>query len=272
MRWADLRVGESHRLNTGTKLTLLETPPDLRSRGRARVRFETGIKRGEVTDLACQRIAEPWDGPLPQRAAAKPRPPQPEYVKEERPARRGDTVKWEETAGVIWTVAAVDDAAGTVTITGELLSREQTHVVPQDLIAVVHRAAPLKRRLPPKPPSPINGDERPGPAESDRPLQPDRPRRKLDELLDALIFTPECLDEYGRRCAPKTDWADVADTLREEIRRKGQVVGGRTGEYARLRVERRSEVAIPEMTGEEDVVRIERLHYPQRSVRQRRGR
>jgi hypothetical protein len=56
---ADLRVGESYRLNTGTKLTLPETKPELRSRARARVRFETGIKRGEVTDLACQRIVEP---------------------------------------------------------------------------------------------------------------------------------------------------------------------------------------------------------------------
>jgi hypothetical protein len=53
---------------------------------------------------------------------------------------------------------------------------------------------------------------------------------------------------------------------------KGYVVDGRPGEYGRLRVERRFEVVIPEMTGDEDVVRIERLHYPQRSVRRRRGR
>jgi hypothetical protein len=57
------------------------------------------------------RIVEPWDRPLPQRATAKPGP-QPEYVTEERPARRGDSVRWQETAGVIWTVAAVDEAAG----------------------------------------------------------------------------------------------------------------------------------------------------------------
>ena len=271
MRWADLRVGESYRLNTGTKLTLLETPPELRSRARARVRFETGIKRGEVTDLACQRIVEPWDGPVPPRAAAKLRP-QPEYVTEERPASHGDTVTWEETAGVIWTVTAVDDAAGTATITGELLSRAQIHVVPQDQVTVVHRPTPPKRRLPPKPPTAINGDERRKPAEPDRPLQPDRPRRKLDELLDALIFTPKCLDEYRRRCAPKTDRADLADALREEIRRKGYVVSGRTPECARLRVERRFDVVILEMTGEDDVIRIERLHYPQRSVPRRRGR
>jgi len=271
MRWADLCVGESYRLNTGTKLMLLETPPELRSRARARVRFETGIKRGEVADLACQRIVEPWDGPLPQRAAAKLRP-QPEYVMQERAARRGDTVTRGETAGVIWTVTAVDDRAGTATITGELLSRAQTHVVPKDQVTVVHRSTPPKRRLPPKPPSPINGDERPAPAEPDRPLQPDRPRRKLDELLDALIFSPTCLDEYRRRCAPKTARAELADGLREEIRRKGYVVSGWTPEYARLRVERRFDVVIPKMTGEEDVIRIERLHYPHRSVTRRRGR
>jgi hypothetical protein len=271
MRWADLRVGGSYRLNTGTKLTLLETPPELRSRARARVRFETGIKRGEVTDLACQRIVEPWDGALPPSAAAKLRP-QPEYVTEERPARHGDTVRWEKTAGVIWTVTAVDDVAGTATITAELLSRAQTHVVPQDQVTVVHRPTPPQPKLPPKPPSAMNGDGRREPAEPDRPLQPDRPRRKLDELLDTLIFTPKCLDEYQRRCARKTDRADLADALRAEIRHRGYVVRGRAPEYARLRVERRFDVVIPEMTGEDEVIRIERLHYPRRSATRHRGR
>jgi hypothetical protein len=40
----------------------------------------------------------------------------------------------------------------------------------------------------------------------------------------------------------------------------------------RLRVDRRFDIVIPEMTGEEDVIRIARLHYPRGSVRRRRGR
>jgi hypothetical protein len=255
-----MKLGQSYRLNTGSKVTLLETPPDLRRRARARIRFETGVKRDEEAELACVRISEPWDGPVPPRVSSQPRA-LPEYTTDHRQPRSGDIVKWTTTAAMIWDVIKVDEAQSVAIISGEVLAQRQVHTVPIDQLTVVHRTAPTKPIL-----SPVSTTASTVPAstlssEPDGHLAPEQPRRRLEEILDSLLFTSGCLEEYRRRCSPQTPKRDIADTLRSEIRVRGYIPDDHRGKPLRLRVDHRFEVVLPEMADTNDIIPISKLRY-----------
>jgi hypothetical protein len=252
--------GQSYRLNTGSKVTLLETPPDLRRRARARIRFETGIKRGEETEIACVRISEPWDGPAPRRVSTQTRA-LPEYTIDHREPRPGDMVRWTKTAELIWEVSEVDRAEGSASINGEVLAQHQDHTVPIEELTVVHRTAPTRSMLPAvileASPAPTSAQG----SRTERELAPERPRRRLEEILDALLFTTECLAEYRRRCSPHTPTRDIADTLRQEIRTAGYIADATDGKSLRLRVDRRFEIVQFDVPNANDTVRVTKLRY-----------
>ncbi len=53
------------------KVTVLETPPELRRRARVRIRYEQGILTGEVHDVPSRNITRPWTLPV-SRAPSRP--------------------------------------------------------------------------------------------------------------------------------------------------------------------------------------------------------
>ena len=69
MRADDMTVGEAYALigSRRIKVTLLPTPSDVREQRKVRLRFETGVTAGRISDLPSRRIAAPW---IPR----KPRP------------------------------------------------------------------------------------------------------------------------------------------------------------------------------------------------------
>src|SRR4051794_6949657 len=109
MRWQDMTQGEAYVLaaDPSIKVTLLDTPDELRSRALARVRFETGVSRGRVSDIPTRRIGAAWDrSQAPKRTAARPR--EAAVVALSRTAGIGDSVTLPETGELIWTVGAIE--------------------------------------------------------------------------------------------------------------------------------------------------------------------
>jgi hypothetical protein len=120
MRFDDIEVGleyELKRAGRSIRVTALKTPEELRSRQRYRIRYEDGIKKGEVAEQPLRFIRSRWGKPPPStpvetRTIYKPGP---------WPPTAGDSVLWPETTGDIeWTVIEVDVEAATAHIDGEL--------------------------------------------------------------------------------------------------------------------------------------------------------
>ena len=106
-------------------------------------------------------------------------------------------------------------------------------------------------------------------------LTPEKPRRELDETLDDILFSANCLEAYGRRYARGITGAALNERLRDEIRLKGfLVLGGAPGsdEYARLCVPSRFDVILKERPTAEEPVSIEGLYFPAESKTRRRKR
>jgi hypothetical protein len=101
MRSEDMHPGEGYALlgSRRTKVTVLDTPPEVRRLARVRVRFETGVKAGEVIDVPSRRIAGPWDGREKVRKPASRR--RARLVAVDRPPEVGDLVTCTDTGGLI---------------------------------------------------------------------------------------------------------------------------------------------------------------------------
>src|SRR4051812_6807174 len=115
MRRQDMIPGATYVLATdpSIKVTLLDTPDELRAQARVLVRFETGVSRGRETDIPSRRIGAPWDRSLaPKRVVSRPRQSD-VVVALARPARVGDSVTLPDTGELIWTVDAIDETSST---------------------------------------------------------------------------------------------------------------------------------------------------------------
>ena len=274
MRSTDMRPGEAYALNghRQTKVTVLETPPELRRRARVLVRFESGIKTGEVTDLSSRRIASPWDGHLEPRTLRPPR--RTHLVVVERDPGVGDSVTWTETAGLVWTLVALDPETGLAKIDGAIFGQPANHDVPLSQLRVNVEASEPRGHIEIAPiAEPSVASDAPRPQATNH-LRPERPKRLLEEALDDVLFSQPCLESYKKRYARKRDLAAAGDQLREEIRRRGFIMdGGLPGsdEYARLRVLRRFDVVLMSRPTPEQPVTVDRLHFA-RSARDSRRR
>jgi hypothetical protein len=280
MRSVDMRPGEVYVLHgyRKTKVTVLETPPELRARARVRVRFESGIKKGELGELPSRRVAAPWTGE--DIRPTEVRRSRARLAVVDRGPRAGDLVTWVETAGLVWTLETLDEEAGLGTLTGAIFEQPMRRVVPLSTLRV-HLEEPSWQRPAEVP--------RLGPTVSSRAeltrsadrfattdhLRPEKPRRVLDELLDDVLFTTECVQGYARRYASNASTAAATDLLREEIRRDGFIMaGGLPGwsEYARLRVLRRFDVILNTHPTADQPARITRLYFPAASSARRQNR
>jgi hypothetical protein len=274
MRSKDMRPGTAYAIHgrRRIKVTVLETPLELTIRARVRVRYETGVKQGEISEVPTRRIAEPWDGKdrLPERPKA-PRPVQRPFL--DRPPKLGDEVTWTEYEGLEWKVVATDRRWGTATIRTRILGQLTTRRVDAAELRVLGDA-------PPPPPSsevlrylaeisPAGGPRSDSGADevrSDsrhRDLAPVRPRRRLDELLDDLYFPPACLDSYARRYGLRARRTALFEQLRDEIRMHGHVIDARRGakHYATIEVPGRFHIVLPRLPTPEKPVTVNRLRF-----------
>ena len=254
------------------KVTLLETPDELRRRARVLVRFESGVSAGRVTDIPTRRVGAPNDRcKIPARTT--PRSRAATVVALTRPARIGDSVTLPETGELIWTVDAIHHTTAAATISTVIFERPDTRTV--DLYQLQVRVEPARGRAripsdesPPRPPRQID----PAVEAAER-LRPIAPRRELDELMEDVYFSNRCVQAYYQRFAGGSR-ASALDRLREEVRLKGYLLRDdppRAGEYARVRVNTRFDIVLLRRPTPEASVTVDTLSFPaRRSPRQRR--
>jgi hypothetical protein len=273
MRADDMTVGEAYALNgpRRIKVTLLPTPPDVRAQRKVRLRFETGVTAGRVSDLPSRRIAAPWTGTAPAKPNS-PRPRETVLTLTRRP-RAGDTVVLPEKGDLDWTVDDVDED-DQARLSTEIYGRPQTRSVPVDEAEVRVRLRAHSEAV-----SAQSGAERrevgvgrevagDGEAAAER-LRPVTPRRELDELMDDVLFTEACLKDYDRRLG-SNDRGSSSDRLREEVRHSGFILREDLGprEYARIRVLGRFDIVLADPPTAGEPVTITGLHVP-KSARRR---
>jgi len=138
------------------------------------------------------------------------------------PLRAGERVTWTSTGPLIWSLESVDEDTGTATLQGVLFEKVATQTAPLDELRVYLEPAPrdLADSHPPSSvlqdrPTTFSASESSQPCEN--PLRPERSRRRLEEILDELLFSDRCLREYGRRYAPSTRRQSLSEALRQEI-------------------------------------------------------
>jgi hypothetical protein len=87
---------------------------------------------------------------------------------------------------------------------------------------------------------------------------PEHPTRRLDDLLEAVSFSPRCLDQYRGLSADRLSKGEALAHLRSEAR-YGELI--EEGAYVRLRVRRRFDVMLPEPMPDEGFV-VPQLYVP----------
>jgi hypothetical protein len=271
MRWQDMTPGEAYLLATdpSIKVTVLDTPDELRGRARVLVRFETGVTAGRVTDIPSRSIGAPWD-----RSRAPKRPPskrrQVATPAPSRPARVGDSVTLADTGELLWTVKAIDEAQGTATIHTVIFDRPDIRTV--ELARLQVRLDPSRARA--RRPATSPRDEPPvdAAAEAAERLRPIAPRRELDEIMDDVLFSDRCLKAYNRRLGAGQRGPAV-ERLRAEVRRRGYLLYDtqpHAGEYARVRVDGRFDIVLARKPTPDAPVTIDALYFPARKRARRR--
>jgi hypothetical protein len=271
MRSHEMEPGEPYALhsNRRTKVTVLETPPEVRRAARVRVRFETGVKAGKTTELPSRRIAAPWNGEPPAKAQVPSRET-PRAAVERLPEVGEQVTLASDKAGFVWTVDGIDEQGEKATVSTIIFERPTTRTVAVDQLRVCaeesrsHGAIKLPfddgERCAEEAPSTLQGR-----AWAAANLRPERPKRELEKILDQLLFSPGCLAVYRRRLAPDFSGTALSDRLREEILRSGFVMRAEpsgSGEYARLRVPNRFDVVLTAAPDPERPMLIEGLYFP----------
>jgi len=271
MRSDDLRVGNPYALagHRKRKVTVLETPPELRRRARVRVRFENGVKAGEEGEVPTRRISAPWDGSSPSRSS---RSAKSALALVDRPPVIGDEVAWNgDRRTWIWTVEEIDESKEEATISTVMLERRTTQTVPVDQLAVrvdVPRSSPALDHLfePPSSDEPEKGsaesihEMRAWAAEH---LRPERPRRQVEVLLDDIFFSSKCLSSYRKRYALRLSGTALSDHLTSLIRGSGSLLFSKANapEYARIRVPGHFDVVLRSAPTADNPVIVEHLSY-----------
>lgn len=275
VRYDDIQVGKSYALvRNEIKATVLSLEPN----HMVRVRFDQGVKRGETRLLRPRAFDRLW-GTAPAPRYNKPSRAlleawaamAAEEAEDDAGLDVGETVKVKNAKTPLdWIVVAIDHDAERVTIKTTIFEREQTLVVApwrlersqpaQAARTFDWRIAPVSTT-----PEPLSEEEL---KES---LRPVRPQRELDEIMDNVMFSNQCLAAYQRRYArrAKRDSA-LLDRLRDEIRVRGFLVKDNPGEFARVRVPNRFDVVLAERPTAERPLQIENLVFAW-SRQQRRG-
>src|SRR6266511_883268 len=191
MRSHDMEPGRAYVLvgRSRTKVTVLDTPPEVRRRARVRVRFESGLKAGEVSDLPSRRIAAAWDELHQPR---KPLHPRRRPVAIERAPEVGDQVTWTVTGTLTWTLDHLDERSGRATISGVIFDQPTRRTVSVEQLQVGADEPGSPDSFPALLVDAPNGAAHQSPvtyrsaAPTTEHLRPEKPRRELEEILEDI--------------------------------------------------------------------------------------
>lgn len=191
MRSIDAVVGETYALRSRPqiKVEMLETPPEVRSARRMRVRFQNGVKAGKVCDLPSVGII-PLPGRETRQVATQPRSTSHPRAPARGSLRVGATVTVQgDKTGFHWTVKRMC-SDGKAEIETTIFKRRTGKTVSCDRLQLVGALHRLPRRGQTFPdPAPERGDDFDQAEWISENLRPIQPRRDLDEVLDSLVFS-----------------------------------------------------------------------------------
>jgi hypothetical protein len=264
MRAHEMKPGEEYALSrprTGrpVRVTVLETPDEVRRRARVRVRFEQGVSTGKVRDVLSRNIFSLWS------KRHEPRPPKRAPVAREIeelpwPPAPDSEVLWTQTGEIRWTVREIDPEGGRAVLGGTLLSRKQET---EAALAELSPAPPVPDH-PAQSGRPTRSSARTEPLSAEAKRRGQAARRSapdssdpLEGLIDRLIFTPECLERYRQRFARRAGPGTASERLRRELLESGRLIRPhkRTpNEYLRVRVPKRFDVVLYESPAEAECV------------------
>lgn len=268
-----MTVGETYALSghRRIKVTYLDTPPEVRAQRRVRVRFETGVTAGRVNDVPTVSIAGPWDRQTVPAPSRKPPAQRPSRGPRTR-ARAGDIVVLAQTGELAWTVVAIDEDAGEATIATEIFGQPDTRTAALDSLQVRVPEPPLPAPSLPAPKAHASDASGETAEEAVARIRPVPPRRELDELMDDVLFTLACLEQYARRLCSCTPGV-ASERLRDEVRRAGFILRDENaaGECARIRVLGRFDIVLPHHPSPETPVHVDRLRLAARKGRRGSG-
>jgi hypothetical protein len=259
MRRSQLVVGRQYRLvrrGGGNRVTVLDTPEEVEARGLVRLRYDSGVKLGCVTEQQL-RFVQPLN---PTRHTTEVTESIIRREHEEPgnwPPEPGDRVHLPEVSGDLeWIVEAADLKTGKAKLVSEIFGTKQ------------HREAHLRdvEPLPIK----ITRESRVGDQPDDETVDQtlvarppteeaiDDDRKPLDRIVDRLIFAEDCVRQYHRDYAKRVPWERAAGSLERCLRREGRVIRKYPSEYARIRT-KHFDVQVMTRPSDEEPLMVSRL-------------
>ena len=278
MRAVDMRVGAEYEMQRGPsrrprRVTLLDTAaPSGRSHW-VLVRFENGISTGQAKEVSSQSLY-PLPGSSPSEEPPRAMRKQQRPVPPDWQPRKGESVAWTQTLGSRCTVLSVDPDRGIAQIEGVVLGMTErfdapvAELSPYEVPNLTVLDGEVEERL---------GDRLPEVQTHRMPSKQKAPRVEPagqdEDVVDRLVFSPNCIKFYRQRFAKGCDARRAEELLRSELH-KAKLLRKYPGrEYLRLRVQRRFDVVLvkPPIQGDFESCYIRRLHLPVRSQRSRRA-
>lgn len=263
----DLIPGNSYARRTRRgliKVTVVETSPEICGRGKVRVRVEEGVSKGKEIPVLCRDIVAPWGkDPAPRKT-----PPGRKTVWLGWPPSAGDSVRIRGQGRLEWVVTCVDD--GSYELETDVFTRLQRRVEPLENLepAVTEREQEaqvadtvIDGLLPPVPAAEgANADDEPAFT-----LVESSGDGALASVVDSLLFSPSCLEQYGRLFARKVKSEDLSESLRRTLISQGHLFRRRPGapgardEYVRIRVPQRFDVILRRSPSAGEGITVDRL-------------
>lgn len=247
MRQKDLSPGGVYVMQRGPTrraltVTLLDAPAPSGIRGRVMVRVEDGVGMGREIEAPTASFYPLHEEEVEATDAAyepvesRHRPPPADWL-----PRCGESVTWSKTGGIIFEIRRLTREGAL--IAGELLSMKKEYEVPfAELSPAEHRPLAIVRSHEEEPPiEPVSEepDDEPPPALSV--IEPD------EDWVEALIFSPKCIDLYRRTFARNKRPAAAEAKLRRELQKAKKIRPKKRGSaYLYLRVSRRFDIVIKE--------------------------
>jgi hypothetical protein len=247
MRQRDLSAGEVYVMQRGPTrraltVTLLDAPAPSGIRGRVMVRVEDGVGKGRAIEAPTSSLYPVYE----EEVEAEEAPYNPiESRHLPAPAdwlpRCGESVTWSKTGGIIFEIRRLTREGAL--IAGELLGMKKQYEVPFTELSpaeprslAIVRSQEGERAIEPMSEEP---DDEPPPALSV--IEPD------DDWVEALIFSPKCIDLYRRTFARNKRPAAAEAKLRRELQKAKKIRPKKRGTaYLYLRVSRRFDIVIKE--------------------------
>ncbi len=191
-------------------------------RAYVRVRFESGMVRGETREIPSVNIVAAWAARFRPQPVATPSRPRRVPLPGPWPPEKGQSVHWASTGDIAWRVDRVD--GGLYEISGTLFTLRQRREVPLEelrpaVVEVEDRPAPARIDLPEEDEDQTADEIRAEtPAATSEPVADDVVAR----LVADLVFSERAIAQYARLVKRGVPREELSDRLRAELLEHGQ--------------------------------------------------